>query len=239
MSKAKVLTGFDLKLLAIITMLIDHVGAVFYPNLIILRIIGRISFPIFAFLIAEGFFYTKNAKKYILRLFVFAIITEPIFDLAFFGSFYHPAYNNVLFTFAAAVLILYLVNTYSLFAPHYGVDSLRKIFFFALSLLALISTEYFATDYGLVGVLTVLSFYFLRDKKAICYTLVACLNIFLALILAGKYGFSFVSIIQSFAILFIPFILLYNGKRGRDLKYLFYLFYPVHLLIIGLMKHYF
>ena len=79
----KFLSNFDLKILAIITMTIDHIGAIVYPNIDIFRIIGRVSFPIFAFLLVEGFKHTSNKLKYFLRLILFAIITQPIYDYAF------------------------------------------------------------------------------------------------------------------------------------------------------------
>ena len=90
MNKNFELTGFQLKLIAIITMTLDHIGIFFLlpPTYYLFRIIGRLSFPIFAFLIAEGFNYTKNIKKYLVRLLIFSIISEPILDKCFYGTFF-------------------------------------------------------------------------------------------------------------------------------------------------------
>ena len=107
-SKSFSLSGFDLKIIAVITMIIDHAGAFLFPQAKILRIIGRISFPIFAFLICEGYEHTKDVKKYMLRLLLFAVISEPFFDLAMSGTIFSLNNGqNVIFTLLIGVVTIY------------------------------------------------------------------------------------------------------------------------------------
>ena len=127
-NKYKVLTLSSLKWIALITMLIDHIAATMMPyyNIVqeltninmaivyaVMRGIGRLSFPIFCFCIVEGFVHTRNVKKYLIRLFIFALITEPIYDLAFLGRALYLDYQNVLWTFFIAMLMLMAVKKYS------------------------------------------------------------------------------------------------------------------------------
>lgn len=102
------ISACQLKWIGLITMLIDHVGLILFPQFWFLDIIGRISFPIFAFTTAVGFMYTRNVPRYGLRLFACAVISEPFFDLALFGTPFYLGRQNVLFTLALGVLMLYL-----------------------------------------------------------------------------------------------------------------------------------
>ncbi len=89
--------GFWLKMLAVVTMLIDHIGAIFFPGVLWIRAIGRLSFPIYAFLLTEGFHHTRSTDSYLKRLVLFACISEPFFDLAFYGELIHPCSPEYLF----------------------------------------------------------------------------------------------------------------------------------------------
>ena len=104
------LSSFALKCIALITMIIDHVGAILYPEARVLRIIGRIAFPIYAFLVAEGFYHTKNVKKYMLRLLLFALVSEIPFDLALTGQILEFGHQNVFFTLFAGLLLMELYS---------------------------------------------------------------------------------------------------------------------------------
>ena len=127
-NKYKVLTLSSLKWIALITMLIDHTAAIMMPyygiveeitkiNMAtvydVMRGIGRISCPIFCFCIVEGFVHTRNIKKYLIRLFIFAIITEPIYDLAFFNTVMYLDYQNILWTFVIAILMLMAMKKFN------------------------------------------------------------------------------------------------------------------------------
>ena len=202
--------AFTLKMIAAVTMLIDHVGYIFFPQYVFLRIIGRISFPIFAFLIVEGFMHTKDVKKYILRMTVFAIITEMPFDFAFYGT-YNWGHQNVLITFLLAIIAMYIDRLYR-----------RKVGIAAAFALALLA-EFIGCDYGMFGVIVVMMFYWNYDRfynKLIFGTASLVL-------LASSY--------QVFDVMAMIPIGLYNGKKGIGVKYFFYGFYPGHLLVLYLI----
>ncbi len=216
------MSGNQLKLIALISMLLDHIGAVLIgqvPSLTYaygswympLRIIGRISFPIFAFLLAEGFIHTRNIRKYFSRLFIFALLSEIPFDLAVYGTAFSPEGQNILFSFCIAVLMLYLIaqEAFPLWA--------RALSVLAAALLA----HFIRSDYSFWAVLLVLIFYLLRRQKL--WRTAAS-----ALLLLG---------LQSPAPLALIPIHFYNGQPGRlRMKYCFYLFYPAHLLLLYSIK---
>lgn len=207
------INAFALKMIAIVAMLIDHVGAVLYPQVEVLRIIGRIAFPIFAFTLVEGFFHTRDVKKYMMRLGVLALISEIPFDLAFFGVPFAFVHQNVFFTLFLGILMLYLM----MIAPK---DFRRVLCVVAMILLA----DYLHTDYGSWGLLMVLCYYVFRDKRWLKFGGIAAINIF-------AMGYS-----QVYAPLALIPIALYNGKEGYKCKKFFYGFYPVHLFILYLLS---
>jgi hypothetical protein len=221
MGQFRRLTSWDLKWIALVTMCIDHVGAVLFPAQNLFRIAGRISFPIFCFLIVEGFVHTHDLQKYIGRMFLFALVTEIPFDLAFYGTWLEFSHQNVMFTFTLSLILLAMLhdvqeNTQSL---PVGFQTLLKILccLFIMALAWLLRV-----DYSYFGVLLVLIFYLFYREPKTKFLLAALENI-----LCGG--------LQAFAVLSIPFLLLYNGKEGRKMKYLFYIFYPAHLLILAVL----
>lgn len=207
------LDAFTLKILAAVTMLIDHVGCVFFPENIYFRIVGRLAFPIFAFLIVEGYYHTKDMKKYLIRLFIFAIISELPFDLAFYNEF-NFEHQNVLFTFIIAILAM-VIDTR--FKRSYGIV--------AAMVLAIIA-EFLRFDYGMFGVIIVMVFYWNH-------------NLFLNKLLIGTGALLLLAWgIQQFAAFAMVPIALYNGKRGITLKYFFYIYYPLHLFLIFIVMRF-
>ena len=207
------INAFTLKMIAIVAMLIDHVGAILFPWVEVLRIVGRIAFPIFAFTLVEGFFHTRDVKKYMLRLGILALVSEIPFDLAFFGVPFAFIHQNVFFTLFLGILMLYLVV------------STPKDFRRVLSVLAVILiADYLHTDYGSWGILMILCYYVFREKKWLQYGGIAAINIF-------AMGYS-----QVYAPLALVPIALYNGKEGLKSKTFFYGFYPVHLIILYLIS---
>ena len=181
----------------------------------ILRSIGRMAFPIFVFLLVEGFFHTRNRVRYGISLAVFAVISEPIWDYARFGTFAQFGSQNVFFT----LLIGY--------AAMCAVEELRGMPIFMV--LALAYCVYMAftlhADYGPMGLALILVTYGLRRWEALRDAASIC-------------------VLQSEpqAILAYPILALYNGKRGfigkgTVAKYAFYAFYPAHLLALGLLLH--
>ena len=217
------MTVFILKWIAIITMLIDHVGYIYitrFPDYYIFRGIGRIAFPIFVFFIAEGCFKTKDIRKYMMRLFIFALISEFAFDYAFHGTWLYFHYQNIFFTLFFGALSIYSFNYF-----HEKDKYLRVAFM--MPVLMSVAAEFLHTDYGGVGVLLIFFLYYFHDNfKHQAFVLVLG-NIILAF---SSHPIQLLGILTIFPLYF------YNGQRGKNAKYLFYVFYPAHLLILGLMK---
>ncbi len=234
----KGISGSTLKLIAIITMIIDHFAAVVIINLIqqpkyfssfetlknlyyISRYIGRISFPIFIFLLIEGFTHTKDTKKYAFRLFIFALISEIPFNLAIYDSYFYTKHQNIFFTLflgVAALICFEKLNT-----EFKSKKFIKIILYIFISLFFMVSAKILNTDYDAIGVLAIILMYLFRSNK-IKAAFASSLS--LVLITASQF-FSFISLIP---------IKLYNGKRGLNIKYIFYIFYPLHLLIFYFIK---
>ena len=204
---------FTLKMIAIVSMLIDHMGAILFPQYIILRYIGRIAFPIYTYTLVEGFMHTRDIKKYMVRLGMFALLSEIPFDLAFRGSVIYIQKQNVFFTLFLGVLMLYLL-----------LKSRNRIQSAALVLAILLLSEFLRTDYSSMGLLMILCFYVFRDNKVMKLLGVAAINVFLM----GR--------VQVFAIPALIFIALHGGEQGPKCKKFFYGFYPVHLLALYLIS---
>ena len=204
----KVLNSEAVKIIALVTMLIDHIGYIMYGHIDtgvynVLRGIGRISFPLFAFLIAEGFFYTKDEKKYLLRI----IYTGSV---------------NVLFTFTIALLVLYVCRYYDKKGQGFG------ILHFLTAVVGMALAFLIRSDYSYCGVALVFVFYYMRYNKGTGYYFTAALIMIL-------YGESISSLAAVFSLVFIY---LYNGEKGKygnRIKWFFYVFYPVHMMILGII----
>ena len=224
----KIFSQEGLKIIACVTMLLDHIGAVFMPSIVnynlyyALRIVGRLAFPIYCFLLAEGVAHTKNPVKYGLRLFVGILLAEIPFDLALFGRFTwdHQSVMVTLFLgFGMALIIQKL-------------DRTKLVPVIAFAFLA----ELFRTDYGAWGVGMIALFVLTRERKdrnmiqtlmlaAICYLMNS----------ASVPIFGIRLPIELFAVLALIPIFLYTGKKStgsKAVQTIFYLFYPVHLLVL-------
>lgn len=228
------MSSYNLKIIALISMIIDHIGYVIFPKYIILRYIGRLAFPIYAFLASEGITHTRNIKKYIKTLFILALISEPIFDLCFNTNISFLANTNTIFTL--------LISVFSIYLFHMNTNFFYRIFclFFGI-FIAIIITP----DYNILGVLLVYLFYFFKKKKdIILYGIIWSIFMYpniLFIFLDTKSAIFNIHIYRDilFAISsFVSFILIYfyNGKRGRYIKNLFYIAYPLHLFIIYLIS---
>ncbi|MGH4122414.1 MAG: TraX family protein [Clostridium sp.] len=240
------MTTSMLKIIAILLMLIDHMGAALFPEATIMRMIGRLSFPIFAYLIHVGYSKTNSFPKYLRRLLIFAAVSQIPFSLAFskgisinsfsdFLGFFVGSpdlHLNIFFTLALGLLAIRIWDKEeSQIARIIGVISLG------------ITAEFFGTDYGIYGVAMILAFYIFRDNKvktAISQTSVYILfSASEILFYVNKFSGTSIQLVwfnQALSLLALIFIFSYNHKKGKDLKYLFYAFYPVHLLVIGLIK---
>ncbi len=210
--KAFGINGFVLKCIAMICMLIDHTGAVLFPQYLGLRMVGRLAFPIYCFLLVGGAMHTTNIRKYEQRLFLFALISEVPFDLAFYGGT-SWAHQNVFFTLFLGVLAIDLAQWIQ-----------NKLSVIIIFFLMIIAAELLHTDYGGSGIVFILCYYLLYEKKVLKQAMFVLENFFLYRVGVQLYA--------SFAV--VP-MLLYNGKKGPSMKYLFYVFYPGHLLILYLI----
>lgn len=207
------LSGTQLKLLAASIMVVDHVGAVLFRECELFRIIGRMSFPIFCFLMAEGVSHTRSMKKYMQRLLLAAIVSQPFYSLCFSGNFLLGRLN-VMFTFLLAGIAIWGYQRLPAEGKWVGVLWMFAMAFLAMSL---------KTDYGEYGVLLVSLFYLLRERKK------------MMLLLAGLFQLCLARGIQQYSVMSLIPIAFYNEKRGRNIKYFFYAFYPAHLFAIYLL----
>ncbi len=196
-------------------MIIDHTGDVLLPQYRVLRYIGRLAFPIYCFLLVEGYVHTKSVKKYLLRLGMFALISEIPFDLAFHGTFFYPGGQNVFFTLFLGMIAIVLTERFV-----YN-TLLQTVIVAAIGALA----QVMHTDYRYIGVCLIMVFYLYRDR--------------LPLKNAGAVNalIPFSSRIQFMACAALLPISFYNGKAGRfKWKYFFYIAYPAHLLALTFIR---
>ena len=241
------LSGSTLKLIAVITMFIDHVGAGIIENFVVqhpdgllfgldydrlytldrvLRGIGRIAFPIFCFLLVEGFSRTKNVWKYFSRLVIFGVISEVPFDLCFFRSVWYTPYQNVYFTLALGLLMMICLEKVKTIESESIGPGWSRAARAVLNLLILAAfaavAQLLMTDYYMLGIITIYLLYVTKKTRlgtCIAHALSCVLILNELPALAGT----------------VP-IALYNGKRGFKMKYFFYFFYPVHLLILWVIS---
>lgn len=218
MKNDNIVTNVDttfLKLIAVICMVIDHVGSVLFNNNLIMRGIGRISFPLFAYSVMIGYFKTKDINKYIIRMFVVGVVSQPLYMMVF------NTYNlNIMFTLVALVLMYYFLDN-------------KKYLFAVLNVVVGIIMR---LDYFAIYPVLALIFYYGRNNKMVLgvpYTLFY-LNYFLdKSVSIENIPYSIVG----YSLLALPFILINTKTKCKINKYFFYVFYPLHLLIILLVKY--
>ena len=211
----KGLNSNQLKLLALLTMTVDHIGVHLFPQYPILRIIGRLAFPIYAYCIAEGCAHTKNRKKYLMQMAGMALLCQLVYFFAM-GSLF----QCILVTFTLSILTIYAMDSGSSVK---AAAALCAVVLITVFLPQWLPNTDFAVDYGLWGVLLPVAVYLSRERgqKLLCTAILLSL-------LALAYGG-----IQWLALLAIFPLALYNGQRGSTrLKGLFYWYYPLHLVAI-------
>ena len=225
------MSSFALHIIAMIFMLCDHMWATIL-DYEWLTCIGRIAFPIFAFLITEGYIHTSNINKYIKRMVIFAIITEIPFNLMVSASPIYPFHQNVLWTFVISLLTL----------KYLSFDNTKNIFkSILIILLAIIIATVTMCDYFGAGVMMVVGFYIFRKSKFLQLLMMIYVN--MILIQGYSYpidiaGYTYYFPQQGFAVLSLIFIWLYNGKQGYHAKWFkifCYAFYPLHMLILYIL----
>lgn len=230
------MTSFSLKIVALITMFLDHISYPLFGGYSYLNLAGRIAFPIFAFQISEGVIHTKNIKKYMFRLGIFAIISQIPYQLFHF-KFINPndISLNVFFTLFLGLISIciydYIKNVFS--NTKNNKLHLDKIIGIILAFFVAYIAELLHTDYGFWGVIVVFMFYFFKENK------LAMIISFITLCII-KYGYRLIVygfniptfLLGIFTASSIIFISLYKGKQGKKIKYLLYFFYPIHLLLL-------
>ena len=202
------LNNNQLKIIALISMTIDHIGVQIFPGVTILRIIGRLAYPIFAYMIAEGARYTKNRRKYLLTISLTALLCQLVYFFAL-----KSLDQCILVTFTLSILLIYFLEYRFL-----SLVSILACFFL---------TQYVHIDYGFYGIMMPVILYLANTKKK--------------KLISGTIMLILISIssgwIQWFSLVSVPLLALYNEKRGNlNLKYLFYIYYPVHLAVIYLIS---
>lgn len=226
----KCLSNFDLKLIAIITMTIDHIGVVFgTPLYNFLRAVGRLSFPIFAYLLTEGYVHTKSFSKYFLRLLILAITSEVIYDYVFFDSFIYMKANNIFFTLALGLLTIKLLDKNKSLIKKYFKDKIDLLIILPITYLLIIIImciigELLNFSYGMLGILIISFFYIFKENFPL-----TLISVSLSTIIFGEP-------MQYFSIFSLIFIYFYNKRLGKNYKLFFYLYYPLHILVLGLIK---
>ena len=233
---------FDLRLIAIIAMFIDHLGYIFFPDAIWMRIVGRLAFPIFAFQIAEGFSYTSDFVKYCNRLFVFAFISEIPYNLMINPNMpINPFRQNVLWTLLLGLLAIKAIDE----VRKLNISGVSKCLICGIiTIAAYFVGVHFNLDYYGAGVLTVIVFYFGRNvEHGKIFEFLGMFYINFTILSAGKTMF-FINgqrmyfSIQAFAILALIPIWLYKGNKGYSSKLwhkFCYWFYPAHMMILALI----
>ena len=225
--KRPALSGSTLKMMALVIMFIDHVGAVivqrtmsmsgfdhdFWSSLYTpIRYIGRLAFPIFCFLLVEGFLHTSNVKKYVRGIIIFALISEIPFNLGITGNLFSLQYQNVFWELAVGILAMICLEKIEEKYHNYFLQVILRI---TVIVLFAAMAEVLNFDYGMYGIISIVALYTFRGNPVMQ-------------LLIGAISFCWEPV-APFAFLILA---LYNGKRGRKIKYAFYVFYPTHLLFL-------
>ncbi len=237
-SKNFELTAAVLHIIAMTLMLMDHLWATLLPAREWLTCAGRVAFPIFAFMAVEGYFHTRSFKKYILRMLLFAVLSEIPFDLMYGGAWFYPVHQNVLWTFLLSLLGVWLMEQ----VRKKGKTWMYLLVCVLVVLAGLVLGTLCMVDYYGAGVLTVFVFYFLHGRKWWCFLGQLAALYWLNVELLGGlmypvqlFGMEFELCQQGLALLALIPIWLYRGRQGyhsKPFQYLCYAFYPVHMLLL-------
>ena len=229
LKKIQVFNGAQLKYLAFLSMLIDHANnALLTPMLNgegfllhlsnLFSVLGRIAFPLFVFFIVEGFFKTRSRKRYLTTLLIFGVISEVPFDMFTSKTFFDPYWNNMMFTLALCLITIWIIDSLKEKLPNqvaWYVVSIILVILFGLLAMGL------SLDYDYHAIIVAYLFYIFYNRP-----------------LLGA-GLGYLSILKElYSFLGFAMTLTYNGQRGKQYKWLNYAFYPVHILILGILRFY-
>ncbi len=229
MLKLRLLSQNTLKIIAAVSMLLDHIGFFLFGGVPIFRMLGRLAFPIFAFFIAEGARYTRCRRGYLVRMICFGVLCQiPAF-------IFEPRQPlNIFITFALSIIFIYLFDWLKVKKERNEIYIPLIVTVLALALV-FIFTRLVVIEYGFIGVMLAPLASIPKTGKSdpldIPYRILFALPAFIAL------SFEYIGLYQPLCLLAIPLLLLYSGERGAlNLKYLFYIFYPAHIVILyGIM----
>ncbi len=224
----------QLKYIALISMLLDHIGMFFIPESIgglefLLRVFGRLAAPIFCYSLAEGFGYTSSKKKYGTRLLIFSIISQFAYSFANHGKIFTFDLNMIFTLFLSFLMLLSYEN----------IQNKPLKWICVIGLIALSAP----CDWGIVGPLFVLTFYLNKNSKkntSICYSIIALILIASSVVFSVINGYKWYGELWQLGLfMFIPLLYMYDSKKLSSTvfnKWIFYIFYPMHLIIIGIIK---
>jgi len=255
-TRRAIFDGFTLKMIAVVTMLIDHTAAALldgtwkeadfgdpvYTIYQVMRVIGRFAFPLFCFMLVEGFFHTRSRKKYAIRLAAFALLSEVPFDLAF-SDRAKPfservmdwSHQNVFLTLLIGFLVIWGIEWWlrPWIARKKAPKTFTEISKFFLPMLGFVILGGLAAvtsncDYGVIGIVVIVFIYFSHGEK----------HPGMNMIRSGILLTAFASRTSAIILAGYPLTEFYSEKRGRSMKWFFYVFYPAHLLVLFLLKEY-
>lgn len=201
-----------IKVLAFTTMLLDHIGHTFFPNETFLSIIGRLAFPLFAWSIAFGYKRTKSVNSYILRVLLLAVVSEIPHLLLFDTN-----YLNVCFTLVSGIIVIKII------------ESKLKVAKWPLIILVLILSSLLGFEYGIYGIITILIFYYIKNKY-----LIVVLQALATIVFTDIYHYSW---IQIFSLFSLPLIFYFQNSNLRLKRIINYSFYPLHMVMLLIIKY--
>jgi len=226
MNKRKFFSGNQLKIIAAIAMVIDHIGSYLFPQMMLLRIIGRLAYPIFAFMIAEGFEHSKNRRRYLMRMVAMAVLLQLVY-----GIVMKSLYQCIFVTFSLSIALCMVADNAMKRTNPLNLIllalSVIGVWFVTTILPDALNKTDFWIDYGFFGVMLPVTVFMAKTKRAklFIFTVMLCF-------LWMTYGY-----VQVFALMTVPLIALYNGEKGKlRMKNFFYIFYPAHMVVIYLIK---
>lgn len=226
LTKHGILSGNQLKIIAVIAMTLDHIGVQILTDCEILRIIGRIAYPVFAYMIAEGCRYTRNRARYLIMMAVSALICQLVYFFAM-----NSLSQCILVTFTLSIALIYAFDN-TMTKRDYAsrivaLAQLVIVYLITEILPVVLKNTDFSVDYGFIGVMVPVFVYMGNTKMQKLFFL------FAALLILSVYSGG----IQWFCLLALVLLAIYNGERGKmRMKYFFYVYYPAHLVVIYLIS---
>lgn len=222
------LSGNTLKIIAALSMLLDHAGLLLFPEIKFLRIIGRLAFPIFSFMIAEGCKYTKNKPRYFLSVFLLGLLCQIVYFI-----FTKSLYMNILITFSLSITVIYSLDYFRSFLLLKTSSTIKKLSAFLLLFLTIslvcVLNILFKIDYGFWGCMTGVFASIIKKGSNTQRVFVFAIGLLILAISSNT--------IQLYSLFSLPLLLLYSGKRGKiKMKSFFYIFYPLHLIVLEIIN---